>query len=51
MDLIKDFEEKLINSKTETISKNNKDMRWKIDLYAPIDVVQTISAIRQACNL
>lgn len=51
MDLIKDFEEKLIKSKTETISKNKKDMRWKIDLYAPINVAQTISALRQACNL
>lgn len=51
MDLIKDFEEKLNKSKTEKISKNNKDMRWKINLYAPIDVNRTISAIKQACNL
>ena len=51
MDLIKDFEERLIKNKTETISKNNKDIRWVIDLYAPIDVVQIISVIIQACNL
>lgn len=51
LDLIKDFEDRLIKCKTETISRNNKDMSWKIDLYAPIDVAQTISAIKNACGL
>ena len=50
-ELLENFSRHLETSKVETRSRKGLDMSWKVEQYASLDVEQTISAIKQACNL
>ncbi len=45
-ELLESFRQNLLSSQKEPKSKKGKDMKWKNELYKPIDVEKTINALK-----